>query len=895
MRIYRQFVICLLLILTACGSGGGDSESTIDERSLPESPQYTVRVQVSGLEGSLQLELNGSETLLLSSNGDFEFSTRLFEDDNYEISITNMFSSLDCDLTGETGIVSQGSPPVVIINCQTQNTVNFIIESSADFSSRPLTLLSVYSEQPVDLSSTTSVNTGTDFSLVALIDSNEDLVYLSIDDGDSSTKTIGASSTALSIVLMHPVVINYLNNQENYPSDLVSDISKTTEVESLSIYIEAVVESGQSWVDSSDAKFITLVGDATGVALILAEAHAERSQAVHILTQNTFSKKLANSSTRYSVSNLKMQEEFVKSSVLVTYDGGNAFEEGSKVVISVENIGARWIQVVTSDSIADDLLPPGILSTSKLQSSTKKIEVDREYFINNNFVVDVYGPGKTINIEDHEWDKAFAPTLMTMSFEVVFPAIAISSGSQLCIRDILKPKNKFAVDFLNQMVHSTQLVNAIKNGSTMDTVQVIGVEALRTILKLSGEDALTCVLKDATRKLIKAVLKLYSGVGAIYTATEVTIKLMPVLVTLNSSRVHEAWIITNDLQTELNVRKTSQSEPKESVFSGVCPAESICKRFQWNNEEEFSLDFKINCLNDAVCKEVVANFGDSAESQILRDDIWYEHAFSREGRYDVTFTAQDFDGAKSTINLVLAIESGEPSIQVAVGDRIVIQGELIFDFGDVEEGGTEESVFKVSNTGTSDLFINSILKTDFSDFSNSQISHNPISPGEDATFTIYFSPTVVGAGVRETFTITSNVSPADTFSFEVIGNGIEKSDSNSDPEDFGGNYVVYQSGSSSGLPLSVSNDGTVSRFNTHYFDEHGNAKTVVRQAGIFGGGCRFEVHLDQSISKAGFTQLADGTVSVTVSHSWYETFVIFNCEPSNQPNSGSGTYSTRDG
>ena len=97
-------LLSLTLILQACGGSGSSA------------PNYTISASISGLTGSLTLQNNGSDTLTLSQNGDYTFTTRLNEGTGYNITIQTPAENDTCTLTNSSGTVAKQNINISI-NC----------------------------------------------------------------------------------------------------------------------------------------------------------------------------------------------------------------------------------------------------------------------------------------------------------------------------------------------------------------------------------------------------------------------------------------------------------------------------------------------------------------------------------------------------------------------------------------------------------------------------------------------------------------------------------------------------------------------------------------------------------------------------------------------------------
>ncbi|MDQ2077817.1 choice-of-anchor tandem repeat GloVer-containing protein [Marinimicrobium sp. ABcell2] len=100
------------------GTGGGGASG------------YTVGGNVSGLTGSVMLQNNGGDTLTVSANGNFAFSTPIAEGGSYEVSIFSQPSGQSCTLSQGSGSVGTSNVTNVSLVCSTA-----VVKSCADYDS----------------------------------------------------------------------------------------------------------------------------------------------------------------------------------------------------------------------------------------------------------------------------------------------------------------------------------------------------------------------------------------------------------------------------------------------------------------------------------------------------------------------------------------------------------------------------------------------------------------------------------------------------------------------------------------------------------------------------------------------------------------------------------------
>lgn len=91
-------VVLTVALLAACG-GGGSGE--------PSAPQaYSIGGSVTGLTGTLTLQLNDANDLSITSAGSFSFSTNLPANSSYAVTVHTQPVGQACTVTGGTGVAT---------------------------------------------------------------------------------------------------------------------------------------------------------------------------------------------------------------------------------------------------------------------------------------------------------------------------------------------------------------------------------------------------------------------------------------------------------------------------------------------------------------------------------------------------------------------------------------------------------------------------------------------------------------------------------------------------------------------------------------------------------------------------------------------------------------------
>ncbi|MBX9704835.1 MAG: hypothetical protein K5Q00_01150 [Gammaproteobacteria bacterium] len=83
-------------------------------------PTYTVGGTVSGLDGTVVLQLNSSETLNLNSNGGFTFATQFAYCDSYNVTVLTQPDDQMCNVTNGVGTVLTSNITSVAVVCSNE-------------------------------------------------------------------------------------------------------------------------------------------------------------------------------------------------------------------------------------------------------------------------------------------------------------------------------------------------------------------------------------------------------------------------------------------------------------------------------------------------------------------------------------------------------------------------------------------------------------------------------------------------------------------------------------------------------------------------------------------------------------------------------------------------------
>lgn len=99
------------------GSGAdADSLTVAIGQAAPET--YTVGGSVSGLSGSVTLQNNGADDLVVDTNDSFTFPTELDDGAEYDVTVTTQPSEQTCSVSNGSGTISGADVTNVLVECQ---------------------------------------------------------------------------------------------------------------------------------------------------------------------------------------------------------------------------------------------------------------------------------------------------------------------------------------------------------------------------------------------------------------------------------------------------------------------------------------------------------------------------------------------------------------------------------------------------------------------------------------------------------------------------------------------------------------------------------------------------------------------------------------------------------
>ena len=108
------FVVAALS-LSACGGGEG-------KKANRPAQDYALDVTVTGLLGTLVLQNNGEDDLVISEDGTFTFAAALADEESYDVTVGAQPDGQTCTVSNGSGTVSGADVTDVTVECGVAGT-----------------------------------------------------------------------------------------------------------------------------------------------------------------------------------------------------------------------------------------------------------------------------------------------------------------------------------------------------------------------------------------------------------------------------------------------------------------------------------------------------------------------------------------------------------------------------------------------------------------------------------------------------------------------------------------------------------------------------------------------------------------------------------------------------
>jgi hypothetical protein len=109
---------------TGSGVVGTANVTSVTVNCVTPGPNdYIIGGVVSGLSGTLSVQLNGGTPLALNGNGPWSFSNKLLDGSSYNVTISSQPAGQTCNVTNGVGFVAGGNITNIAISCAPNHTI----------------------------------------------------------------------------------------------------------------------------------------------------------------------------------------------------------------------------------------------------------------------------------------------------------------------------------------------------------------------------------------------------------------------------------------------------------------------------------------------------------------------------------------------------------------------------------------------------------------------------------------------------------------------------------------------------------------------------------------------------------------------------------------------------
>lgn len=107
-----------MLAVAGCGGGGGGGDNSSPPPVSGNPPTFSVGGIVAGLTGTLVLQNNGGDTVTLTANGSYSFTTRLTGGATYQVTVLTQPAAQTCDVAAGRGTVAAADVTSINLVCR---------------------------------------------------------------------------------------------------------------------------------------------------------------------------------------------------------------------------------------------------------------------------------------------------------------------------------------------------------------------------------------------------------------------------------------------------------------------------------------------------------------------------------------------------------------------------------------------------------------------------------------------------------------------------------------------------------------------------------------------------------------------------------------------------------
>ena len=115
---FVRFSFLMGIAILFFGCGGSNNNNGPNDTPKKDPTLYSVGGVVSGLSGTLELQNNGSDTLIIPSDTTFFFGTALADGAKYDVIVKTQPSGQTCMVSNGSGVIKGKAVNNIAVNCQ---------------------------------------------------------------------------------------------------------------------------------------------------------------------------------------------------------------------------------------------------------------------------------------------------------------------------------------------------------------------------------------------------------------------------------------------------------------------------------------------------------------------------------------------------------------------------------------------------------------------------------------------------------------------------------------------------------------------------------------------------------------------------------------------------------
>ena len=115
---FVRFSFLMGIAILFFGCGGSNNNNGQNDTPKKDPTLYSVGGVVSGLNGTLELQNNGSDTLIIPSDTTFFFGTALADGAKYDVIVKTQPSGQNCIVSNGSGVIKGKAVNNIAVNCQ---------------------------------------------------------------------------------------------------------------------------------------------------------------------------------------------------------------------------------------------------------------------------------------------------------------------------------------------------------------------------------------------------------------------------------------------------------------------------------------------------------------------------------------------------------------------------------------------------------------------------------------------------------------------------------------------------------------------------------------------------------------------------------------------------------